>query len=271
MMPESPAWILSFPRQSPQPSQVFLRTRPVAVMRQHPAGAQGEGFCDRVLCQTRVRVEEKGRAVTERAVARKKIPAKEQTEGFAPVAGVAGGVAGEMDRPQSVPDGEFVAVGDPSVRGEGLESQQPPPRGFHHADDPVPSAVAGPSGIVIAILSRCRDPGSVFPREGGGVGDVVEVPVGQEDPPDREVVPPPGGEGAVECSSGSKKSGVDESQRVLVAKDVKRDTEGRHPQPVFVGSLRFHTEIYHRGAPIPIIPSAGRCFPAFPSGKWHQY
>jgi len=66
------------------------------------------------------------------------------------------------------------------------------------------------------------------PREGRDIEDVVEVPVGDDDPPDALLVPAVMGERMAQETSAADESSVEQVEPGSIAQDMKF-TQGREP------------------------------------------
>lgn len=157
----------------------------------------------------------------EGSVAGEEITAEEETESFAPVSRVSRGMAGQGNGVQAMPEGKFIPVRDEAIRREGLEAQENPARVFDPIDVTERSAGGNPALTPIPVFRGRGDPRSVAPCEAGGVADVVEVTVGEENAAEGEVIPPPLLEGGPEGAFRPEEAGVDEIEFLPVFQDIK--------------------------------------------------
>src|SRR4051794_38563101 len=114
-------------------------------------------------------------------IAGKEIGGEHQAEGLAIEAHMPMSMPRQMDRPQTLPDVEFVAVVEPSIGGERLEGKERPPEALQAGGDTGPPAIVRMSGVMIGIETWRGDPSAGFSRERRDIENVVEVPVGDDD------------------------------------------------------------------------------------------
>lgn len=224
---------------------MLLRRCAVVVMGQDAPRVESEGAMDGLPCHRAVFVEEAGRTVGKVAIAGEEIAAEENPVRFAPVSRVSRGVAGKGDGAQTLPDWKFISVSDEAIWSKRLEPLKDPSRVF----DPVDGS-EGPTGVnpalaAIPVSRRRGDPGSVASGEAGGVADVVEVTVGENNAPDGEVIPPPFREGIREGAFRPDEPGVDEMQVLPVFQDIEPNAPGMHREAIVCEVLegRFHVAI----------------------------
>lgn len=172
-------------------------------------------------------------------VTREEVPAEEQAGFLAPVTGVSRGLSGEVDRPEPAPKGKLVAVGDPSVRNEGFEGEDFAPGRLEPRDQPLPPAVVRSSEKVIEVRLWRGDPRSVSSGEPGGVEDVVEMAVGQEDAPDRKILPSPRTQGPAEGLRGAGEAAVDQVEGLTIPQHIKRNAAGGNLEEVVMEIFGF--------------------------------
>lgn len=135
------------------------------------------------------------------------------------------GMAGQMNRPEPAQEGKFLPFFDPLIRGKRLKAKQTPAHSLEPSGDAIESPARRATEITIEIRRRSGYPCTMLPGNGRGIQDMIEMPVSQENAPNRQRAPPLDLEGLFHRPNGADKSRVDEVEPVGMAEDVVHNPE----------------------------------------------
>jgi len=206
------------------------------MVRQYALQGKRQCFPDTVRNHLLIRIENHRRQMGETPIAREKIPAEQQAQLFAEISRMPGGVAREMDGPQTVPDIEEIAVIDPAIRGERLESQQGSANRLKQSSDPCPSAMGWRAFIRRRIQPGSGNPGPVLSRDSRHIEDVVKMPMGHDHTQDLLILQTTRDEGFPEGLFSADEPGINQ----IKAATVTQHMEVHREIPDGKQSIRVH-------------------------------
>lgn len=193
----------------------------IAMVRNHTSEVKRQRLGDTQRDLFRCGVEDVRRKVRGPAITGEKIGREHEPLRLAVKSHVPCRVPRKMDRPQSPPDVQHIAIVEPPVGHKRAEAEKGTSQAFQTPCDLRPAAVARTPGIVVGIPSRGGNPGPGLARDLRHVEDMIEMPVGDDDPANGFTIPPAAAESFSQEETASEKSGIEQIQTRRVFQHVK--------------------------------------------------